>query len=50
IKDDDFSGLYQTMLESDGIVLGSPNYINSVTAQTKTLFDRMADAIHCQMF
>ena len=50
IKDDDFSGLYQTMLESDGIVLGSPNYINSVTAQTKTLFDRMAAAIHCQMF
>jgi hypothetical protein len=26
------------------------NYIDSVTAQTKTLLDRMTDAIHCQMF
>jgi multimeric flavodoxin WrbA len=38
------------MLDADGIVLGSPNYINSVTAQLKTLFDRMADSIHCQYF
>jgi len=50
VKEDDFAELYQKMLESDGIVLGSPNYINSVTAQVKTMLDRMADAIHCQMF
>ncbi|MDD3857971.1 MAG: flavodoxin family protein [Methanoculleus sp.] len=50
VKKDDFAELYQKMLESDGIVLGSPNYINSVTAQIKTMLDRMADAIHCQMF
>lgn len=50
VKEDDFIELYQKMLESDGIVLGSPNYIDSVTAQIKTLLDRMADAIHCQMF
>ncbi len=50
VKKDDFAGLYQKMLESDGIVFGSPNYINSVTAQTKTMLDRMGDAIHCQMF
>jgi len=31
-------------------VLGSPNYINSVTAQFKTMLDRMADSIHCQSF
>jgi multimeric flavodoxin WrbA len=37
-------------LEStDGIVFGSPIYFNSVTAQFKTLIDRMADAIHCHM-
>ncbi|MDD5418909.1 MAG: flavodoxin family protein [Methanomicrobiaceae archaeon] len=48
--DDDFADLYEKMLASDGIVLGSPNYINSVTAQLKTLLDRMADAIHCQAF
>ncbi|BBL67971.1 flavodoxin family protein [Methanoculleus chikugoensis] len=50
VRKDDFAELYQKMLDSDGIVLGSPNYINSVTAQIKTMLDRMADAIHCQMF
>jgi len=50
VKDDDFAALYEKMCESDGIVLGSPNYIDSVTAQIKTMLDRMADAIHCQMF
>ncbi|KLK87607.1 iron-sulfur protein [Methanoculleus sediminis] len=50
VKKDDFAELYLKMLDSDGIILGSPNYIDSVTAQIKTLLDRMADAIHCQMF
>ena len=38
------------MMDADGIVLGSPNYINQVTAQLKTVLDRMADSIHCQSF
>jgi len=46
---DDFGEIYQKILDADGIVLGSPVYIYSVTAQLKTLIDRMADAIHCQM-
>lgn len=46
---DDFGEIYQKILNADGIVLGSPVYILSVTAQLKTLIDRMADAIHCQM-
>jgi multimeric flavodoxin WrbA len=50
IHDDDFPVLLGKLLDADGIVLGSPNYINSVTAQLKTMFDRMADAIHCQQF
>jgi multimeric flavodoxin WrbA len=50
VHDDDFAALHEMMLASDGIVLGSPNYINSVTAQMKALFDRMADSIHCQLF
>jgi multimeric flavodoxin WrbA len=50
IHADEFGGLFQKMLESDGIVIGSPVYINSVTAQLKTVLDRMADAIHCQQF
>lgn len=50
IRDDDFPALLEKMLDADGIVLGSPNYINQVTAQLKTMLDRMADSIHCQSF
>ncbi|MDD1695258.1 MAG: flavodoxin family protein, partial [Methanoregula sp.] len=50
INDDDFPVILEKMLDADGIVWGSPNYINSVTAQLKTLLDRMADSIHCQSF
>lgn len=46
---DDFPDLFDDILNADGIVLGSPNYIDSVTAPLKAVFDRMADAIHCQM-
>jgi len=46
---DDCSLVYDQMLASDGIVFGSPNYINNVTAQMKTYLDRLADAIHCQV-
>nr|WP_048068544.1 flavodoxin family protein [Methanoregula boonei] len=47
---DDFSDIFDRMMNVDGIVLGAPNYIDSVPAPVKALFDRMADAIHCQMF
>ena len=50
INDDDFPALLGKMTDADGIVLGSPNYINQVTAQLKTVLDRMADSIHCQSF
>ena len=50
IYDDDYPALFEKLLDADGIVLGSPNYINQVTAQLKTMLDRMADAIHCQQF
>jgi multimeric flavodoxin WrbA len=46
---DDFTLLFDTILGAHGLVLGSPNYIDSVTAPLKAVFDRMADAIHCQM-
>lgn len=49
-KLDDFAAVYEKMLVADAIVLGSPNYINNVSAQLKLLLDRMADAIHCQQF
>ncbi|HEX3001393.1 MAG TPA: flavodoxin family protein [Methanoregula sp.] len=48
IHDDDFPALLCKISDADGIVLGSPNYINAVTAQLKTMLDRMADTVHCQ--
>ncbi len=49
IFEDDFAELYQKILNVDGLILGSPNYFHTVTAQMKTMLDRMADAIHCQL-
>lgn len=46
---DDFEVLFEKMQNSDGIVLGAPNYINSVPAPMKAFFDRLSDAIHCQL-
>jgi len=45
---DDFPRVYTKIREADGIVLGSPVYIDLVTAQMKMLIDRMADGIQCQ--
>ncbi len=50
IQEDDMTDLVAKMMRAEGIVLGSPVYINGVTAQLKTVIDRMADAIHCQLF
>ncbi|HMK45365.1 MAG TPA: flavodoxin family protein [Methanocella sp.] len=47
---DDFQGVYNKVLGADGIILSSPNYIDNVTGQMKTLMDRMTDAIHAQLF
>ncbi|MGB7571886.1 MAG: flavodoxin family protein [Methanothrix sp.] len=49
VHKDDFQGLYDKILPADGLVWGSPNYFHTVTAQMKTLIDRMADAVHCQL-
>ena len=44
---DDFNTLKSAMLGADGIILASPNYINSVSAQMKALFDRCCGPLHC---
>jgi multimeric flavodoxin WrbA len=49
VKKDDLQILYKKILSADGLVMASPNYFHSITAQMKTLIDRMADAIHCQL-
>ena len=40
--------ILEKMLEADGIILASPNYINQVTASMKALFDRASHFIHCK--
>lgn len=45
---DDVHVVMQKMLEADGIILASPNYINQVTGSMKTLFDRTSHFIHCK--
>ncbi len=49
VHQDDFGTVYDEIMASDGLVLGSPVYFGSVTAQMKTMIDRMSDAIHCQL-
>jgi multimeric flavodoxin WrbA len=45
---DDARMILSKMLEADGIILASPNYINQVTASMKALFDRSSHFIHCR--
>lgn len=47
---DDLGVILKKMLEADGIILVSPNYINQVTASMKALFDRSSHFIHCKRF
>ncbi|HUL61814.1 MAG TPA: flavodoxin family protein [Methanocella sp.] len=46
---DDFQGVLEKVLAADGFVLSSPNYIGNVTAQMKTLMDRMTDVVHSKL-
>jgi multimeric flavodoxin WrbA len=44
-KDDDFYGLAQKMLASDGIIFATPVYWYAMSAQLKVFFDRLSDLI-----
>lgn len=44
---DDYEAIKVKLLDCDGFILASPNYIVSVTAQLKALFDRCNGLIHC---
>jgi multimeric flavodoxin WrbA len=48
ILEDDVPQVLDKMLNADGIILASPNYINQVTASMKALFERSAHFIHCK--
>lgn len=43
---DDFAAIQAKIMESDGVVLASPNYIFSVSAQMKAFMDRCCGVIH----
>jgi len=47
---DDFAKVKTAMLDADGIILASPNYMMSVSAQMKCLMDRCASPLHVQAF
>lgn len=45
---DSYETIKVKLLAAEGFILASPNYIFSVTAQLKALFDRLNGVIHCQ--
>ena len=49
ILKDDFRKIKDAYLESDGIVLATPNYTFNVTPQMKALLDRCNLLLHCQL-
>ena len=49
VNDDDVPALQIRMQEADGIIFGSPVYIDNISGQMKVFFDRLADAIHYQV-
>ncbi len=49
VIEDDYQAIHKAMIESDGLVLASPNYIYNVSAQMKALLDRSFSMYHCQM-
>ncbi len=44
---DDYQIIKESLLNSDAFILASPNYIFSVPAQLKALFDRSGNIVHC---
>ena len=47
---DEFESIKRKIFDSDGVVLASPNYIFSVSAQMKAFMDRCCGVIHCMAF
>ena len=47
VQKDEFETIREKVLEADGLVLASPNYIFHVSAQLKAFMDRCACTIHC---
>ncbi len=50
VQKDGFAEIVQKILSADGLILASPNYIFSVSAQLKAFMDRCCGILHCQTF
>ncbi len=50
VQNDDFESIKGKILSADGLILASPNYIYSVSAQLKAFMDRCCGIIHCLGF
>jgi multimeric flavodoxin WrbA len=50
VQKDQFSDIVKKISDADGVILGSPNYIFSVSAQLKAFMDRCCGILHCQGF
>ncbi len=48
VINDDFDEMRRTFEQAEGLILASPNYIVSVSAQLKALLDRCAPLLHLQ--
>ena len=44
---DEYEAIKNKLVAADGFILASPNYIFSVSAQLKALFDRLNGMVHC---
>jgi multimeric flavodoxin WrbA len=44
---DEYEPIKEKLLAADGFIFASPNYIFSVSAQLKALFDRLNVMVHC---
>ncbi|HME45275.1 MAG TPA: flavodoxin family protein [Syntrophorhabdales bacterium] len=47
---DQFSAFKKKVMEADGLVLATPNYISHVSAQMKAFLDRCCGVVHCMGF
>ncbi|MCP4197740.1 MAG: flavodoxin family protein [Proteobacteria bacterium] len=47
---DDFPPIRDRIVEADGFIFASPNYVSNVSAQMKAFLDRNFTTYHCQTF
>ncbi len=50
VQKDSFRDIVRKIVDADGLILASPNYIFSVSAQLKAFMDRCCGILHCQNF